>query len=102
MIKLKDIIEDISDKDIKKSLQQRRKTGGCSMLRNVGIPYLVKIGKWSDLYDWEKKHFLDGVKKGLWDKKGNHLKDNNPHKSKKKQIREYLKIRTKDYRLVKK
>jgi len=95
MIKLKEIMKEISDKEIKKSLQHRRKTGGCGMLRYVGIPHLVKIGKWNDLYEWEKKWFLDGVVKGLWDKKGNHLKDRSKFKDEKIQIKEYLILRKK-------
>ena len=93
-------MKEISDKEIKKSLQHRRKTGGCGMLRYVGIPHLVKIGKWLELYEWGKKWFLDGVVKGLWDKKGNHLKDKGKNyytdkKDEKIQIKEYLIYRKK-------
>jgi len=58
------------------------KTKSCGMHREVGIPYLVKLGKWKELADWEKEHFLNGIKKGKWDKVGNHLKNNNPYKTK--------------------
>jgi hypothetical protein len=61
------------------------KTKSCGMEREVGIPYLVKLGKWKDLDDWKKEYFIDGIKKGKWDKFGNHLKNNNPYKPKNKQ-----------------
>jgi len=54
----------------------------CGMWLNVGIPYMVKKGKWEELEDLEKTEFIKGVKDGKWDKKGNHLKDNNPYKQK--------------------
>ena len=73
---------------ITQSLQQRRNNGGCSMWREVGIPKMVNLGNWSKLKDWEKEYFLDGVRDGKWDKKGNHLKDNNPYIKKKKRITE--------------
>ena len=31
--------------DIKKSLQKRRKNGGCSMWRSIGIPFMYKNHK---------------------------------------------------------
>ena len=66
--------------DTKKSLHHNREYHrGCSMWREVGIPYMIKIGKSDELYDWEKEHFSDGVRDGKWDSKGNHLKDNNPY-----------------------
>ena len=59
----------------------------------VRIPHLVSIGKWDTLYDWEKVYFLKGVKNKMWDKKGNHLKDNTPYKwvdkKKKSKLNEY-------------
>jgi hypothetical protein len=61
------------------------KTKSCGMEREVGIPYLVKLGKWKELDDWKKEYFIDGIKKGKWDKFGNHLKNNNPYKPKNKQ-----------------
>ena len=54
----------------------------CGMWLNVYIPYMVKKGKWEELEDLEKKEFVKGVKDRKWDKKGNHLKDNNPYKQK--------------------
>ena len=54
----------------------------CGMWLNVYIPYMVKKGKWEELEDLEKREFIKGVKDGKWDKKGNHLKDNNPYKQK--------------------
>ena len=54
----------------------------CGMWLNVYIPYMVKKGKWGELEDLEKKEFVKGVKDRKWDKKGNHLKDNNPYKQK--------------------
>lgn len=59
--------------NVKKSLHKRRKDGGCSMWRKVGIRTMVKIGKWNDLYDWEKEFFRKGVELNLWDKFGNKL-----------------------------
>lgn len=61
------------------------KTKSCGMEREVGIPYLVNTGKWKELEDWQKEHFIDGIKKGKWDKTGNHLKKNNPYDSAKRQ-----------------
>ena len=58
------------------------------MWREVGIPKMVNLGNWNKLKDWEKEYFLDGVRDGRWDKKGNHLKDNNPYIKKKKRITE--------------
>ena len=54
----------------------------CGMWSNVYIPYMVKLGKWKELEDLEKREFIKGVKDRKWDKKGNHLKDNNPYKQK--------------------
>ena len=54
----------------------------CGMWLNVYIPYMVKKGKWEELEDLEKREFVKGVKDRKWDKKGNHLKDNNPYKQK--------------------
>ncbi len=54
----------------------------CGMWSNVYIPYMVKLGKWEELEDLEKTEFIKGVKDRKWDKKGNHLKDNNPYKQK--------------------
>ena len=54
----------------------------CGMWSNVYIPYMVKLGKWEELEDLEKREFIKGVKDRKWDKKGNHLKDNNPYKQK--------------------
>ena len=56
----------------------------CPVIREVGIPYLVNTGKWKELEDWQKEHFIDGIKKGKWDKFGNHLKNNNPYSYNKK------------------
>ncbi len=50
------------------------------MWSNVYIPYMVKLGKWDELEDWEKTEFVNGVKDGRWNKKGHRLKrleDNN-------------------------
>ena len=52
----------------------------CGMWLSVGIPYMVKLGKWDELEDWEKTEFVNGVKDGRWNKKGHRLKrleDNN-------------------------
>ena len=74
---------------ITQSLKQRRKNGGCSMWREVGIPKMVNLGNWNKLKDWEKEYFLDGITKGYWDKSGNHIGDNsNPYIKKKKRITE--------------
>ena len=54
----------------------------CGMWLNVYIPYMVKKGKWEELEDLEKREFVKGVKDRKWDKKWNHLKDNNPYKQK--------------------
>jgi hypothetical protein len=86
------ITEDINDDSIRKSLHHKRKHHqGCGLLKMVGIPHLVSIGKWDDLYDWEKKWFKKYV--GIrWDSKGNHIKKIDS-KRKKQNIKEYLKIR---------
>ena len=60
----------------------------CGMWSNVYIPYMVKLGKWEELEDLEKTEFIKGVKDGKWDKKGNHLKDNNPYKKKTNKLNE--------------
>ena len=60
----------------------------CGMWSNVYIPYMVKLGKWEELEDLEKREFIKGVKDGKWDKKGNHLKDNNPYKQKTNKLNE--------------
>ena len=62
----------------------------CGMWSNVYIPYMVKLGKWEELEDLEKTEFIKGVKDGKWDKKGNHLKDNNPYKQKINKLNEML------------
>ena len=74
-MKLMDLIRETSQKK-------------CGMWLNVGIPYMVKLGKWKELEDWEKTEFVNGVRDRMWDKKGNHLKDNNPYIKKKKRITE--------------
>ena len=84
-------IDSLDDESISKSLKHKRKYhGGCSLLRGVGIPHLVSIGKYDDLYQWEKDWFNKyvGIK---WDKDGNHLKKEKTNT--KKNIKEYLKIR---------
>ena len=60
----------------------------CGMWLNVYIPYMVKKGKWEELEDLEKREFIKGVKDSKWDKKGNHLKDNNPYKKKTNKLNE--------------
>ena len=60
----------------------------CGMWSNVYIPYMVKLGKWEELEDLEKTEFIKGVKDRKWDKKGNHLKDNNPYKKKTNKLNE--------------
>ena len=60
----------------------------CGMWSNVYIPYMVKLGKWEELEDLEKREFIKGVKDRKWDKKGNHLKDNNPYKKKTNKLNE--------------
>ena len=62
----------------------------CGMWLNVYIPYMVKKGKWEELEDLEKREFVKGVKDRKWDKKGNHLKDNNPYKQKINKLNEML------------
>ena len=99
MIKLKTLIEDT----IQQSLQKRRKSGGCGMLKYVGIPYLVKMGKWDTLYDWEKEHFLKGVERGYWDKKGNLIKKDLVKKyysDYTNSINEYLRLRVKGNSII--
>ena len=76
-MKLMDLIRETSQKK-------------CGMWLNVGIPYMVKLGKWKELEDWEKTEFVNGVKDRMWDKKGNHLKDNNPYKQKINKLNEML------------
>ena len=61
---------------IDKSLEKRRKsttTKGCSLWRAWGIPLKVKYGGLDDLYDWEKEHFLKGIRLRKWDENGNFL-----------------------------
>lgn len=86
------INEDIDDDSIRQSLHHKRKHHqGCGLLKMVGIPHLVKIGKYDDLYQWEKDWFNKYV--GIrWDSKGNHIKKIDS-KRKKQNIKEYLKIR---------
>jgi len=60
----------------------------CGMWLNVYIPYMVKKGKWEELEDLEKREFVKGVKDRKWDKKGNHLKDNNPYQKKTNKLNE--------------
>ncbi len=62
----------------------------CGMWLNIGIPYMVKLGKWKELEDWEKTEFVNGVRDRMWDKKGNHLKDNNPYQKKINKLNEML------------
>jgi len=62
----------------------------CGMWLNVYIPYMVKKGKWEELEDLEKREFVKGVKDRKWDKKGNHLKDNNPYQKKTNKLNEKL------------
>ena len=76
-MKLMDLIRETSQKK-------------CGMWLNVGIPYMVKLGKWKELEDWEKTEFVNGVKDRMWDKKGNHLKDNNPYQKKINKLNEML------------
>tara|TARA_Y100000310_G_C19986760_1_gene492282 strand:+ start:148 stop:399 length:252 start_codon:yes stop_codon:yes gene_type:complete len=58
--------------------------GTCSMYRTVVIPMKVRQGKYSELKDWEKIFFYDGVKNGSWSKNGIHLKNNNPYNTRSK------------------
>jgi len=76
-MKLMDLIRETSQKK-------------CGMWLNVGIPYMVKLGKWKELEDWEKTEFVNGVRDRMWDKKGNHLKDNNPYQKKINKLNEML------------
>ena len=76
-MKLMDLIRETSQKK-------------CGMWLNVGIPYMVKLGKWKELEDWEKTEFVNGVRDKMWDKKGNHLKDNNPYQKKINKLNEML------------
>ena len=91
------ISEDVEDDSISNSLQHKRKHhDGCGMLKSVGIPHLVSIGKYYDLYDWEKEWFKKYI--GIrWDSKGNHIKRLDSNSRNKQNIKEYLKIR---HRLV--
>ena len=76
--KLMDDDDEYWDDYITKSLQyQRIKYGGCSIWRQVGISKMVNLGKWNTLYPSERKYFKDGVKMGVWNKKGERLEDNN-------------------------
>ena len=58
--------------------------GTCSMYRNIYIPMKVRQGRYSELVDWEKIFFHDGIRLGSWNKHGIHLKDNNPYKETKR------------------
>ena len=81
----------MDDDYIKQSLQQKREDGiGCGMWNNVGIPKMVNLGKWDELLKWEKEEFVKGIKDRKWDKKGNHLKDNNPYQKKINKLNEML------------
>ena len=62
----------------------------CGMWLNVGIPYMVKLGKWKELEKWEKLEFIKGIKSGKFDKDGNHLKNNNPYQKKINKLNELL------------
>ena len=87
------ITEELTDDEISMTLKHKRKYHkGCGMLKSVGIPHIVSIGKYDELYQWEKDWFNKyvGIK---WDKKGNNLKNNLSIQDRKKQITEYLKIR---------
>jgi hypothetical protein len=72
----------MNEKSIKKSLHQKRKDGGCGMWNYVGIPNMVKIGKYSDLYDDEKTKFWNGVKDGRWNEKGERISNPKSNKNK--------------------
>ena len=60
----------------------------CSLYRRIYLPMKVRKGEFKELEKWEQEYFLDGVKSMKWDKKGHHLKDNNPYIKKKKRITE--------------
>ena len=58
---------------INKQLGDRRKDGGCSLWRMWGIPMQVRMGRYNDLYKWEKEFFVNGIRLRKWDKGGNLL-----------------------------
>ena len=53
--------------------------GTCSMYRTVAIPMKVRQGGYSELQDWEKILFHNGIKNGDWWSNGVHKKNNNPY-----------------------
>ena len=65
--------QEYTNKEISDILKTKRESGKTSgMWKYVGIPYLVKIGKHDELYDWEKQWFNNGI--GIrWDKNGNRI-----------------------------
>tara|TARA_Y100001970_G_C13590006_1_gene535064 strand:- start:267 stop:551 length:285 start_codon:yes stop_codon:yes gene_type:complete len=67
----------VNDKEISKILHRKRIEGKTSgMWLYHGIPTMKRIGKWNDLYQWEKEWFDSKV--GIrWDKKGNLIKQTN-------------------------
>ena len=73
---------------IKQSLQQRRKNGGCSVWKKIGIKWMIDNRFYDELLDWEQQYFLDGITKGYWDSEGNHIGDNSNPYVKKKRITE--------------
>tara|TARA_B100000315_G_C14121210_1_gene382672 strand:- start:166 stop:402 length:237 start_codon:yes stop_codon:yes gene_type:complete len=67
-----------------KQAEMNMADGTCSMYRTVGIPLKVKQGDYDKLENWEKLFFHDGIRNGLWNKSGVHLKNNNPYSIDKK------------------
>ena len=54
--------KEFTDEEIRLSLQKRRRDGGCSMWRKVGLKWIYDKGRYDLLkYDWERdyidKHF---------------------------------------------
>jgi len=71
MVKNSNKFDGYYDDYITKQLSKKRKNGNyCSMWKNVGIRKMVELGLFDTLNDFEKKDFLDGVRKGLWNKDG--------------------------------
>ena len=65
--------------EIMKQAEMNMTDGTCSMYRTVGIPLKVKQGSYDELKNWEKLFFHDGIRNGLRNKSGVHLKNNNPY-----------------------
>jgi len=65
--------------EIMRQAEMNMTDGTCSMYRTIAIPMKVRQGRYSELKDWEKLLFHDGIRNGNWSKNGIHLKNNNPY-----------------------